>query len=117
MKPEDVTTEMERVYFGDVYSKRDRTLKEEIAAAFNAVANDAEPITAERLLENGYVAEADAYYRERVAYYREIEPGTRIGWDGVDVAIVNIDGATILLTKTIGQLRALHAGLGIGEVK
>lgn len=109
MKPDDVTDamaeEMRKTY---LYAWN---FKDTIAASFNIVVSDAETITAEALVKMGWE------YSERSGYYLHTK-AHRLCWfegqirlnDGFDVIYLNH-------TKTIGQLRALHAGLGIGEVQ
>lgn len=105
MKASEVTKAMLDAFDENIDTSLDSEQKI-IATAVNAVFGDPTPITAEWLVANGYVL-------DKVAYYREIEPGTRLGWACGDVAIVDMHGAVILPTKTIGQLRALEIGLGL----
>lgn len=100
MNPDDVTSKMVENTCEAV------GIKEIIAAAFNAVVSDDSPITAEWLVKNGY-----GCYRPYGVYVLD---DLNVWMNGVAAVYLNDN---LLPTKTIGQLRALHAGLGIGVVK
>lgn len=112
MKPDDVTSDMLYQLWtaADLGQDGESTPKEIIAAAWNAVVSDAEPITAEWLVANGWK-------EGKLLYSLDICEELRLCWDGETIAIRKACLTFVLPTKTIGQLRALHAGLGIGEVQ
>ncbi len=85
--------------------------KDIIAASFNIVVSDDSPITAEWLVKMGY----ERSYTFKDSFYHMEARQLRI-WFGSKGSVQVAIGETTLPTKTIGQLRALHAGLGIGEV-
>lgn len=108
MKPDDVTSKMVEETCKAV------GIKEIIAAAFNAVVSDDSPITAEWLMENGYAnSELFPYIYKRIF-------GKLVVYFETDLCRLTIvytfDTMVLPYTETIGQLRALHAGLGIEEV-
>lgn len=115
MKPEEVTDAINEDVCHSVgmYAWDGVCQKEIIAAAFNAVVSDAEPITAEWLLANGYFYHEHGVSAFCGCYMLGGHYGLYI--EIREEAIVYIHGSRTD-TKTIGQLRALHAGLGIGEV-
>lgn len=105
MTPDDVTNAMLDT-FGETADTALGSEQEIIAAAWNAVVSDPEPITAEWLLANGYkrYRDYDVYQLDRLQVWMPGGPTVYCNKSKVP-------------TKTIGQLRALHAGLGIGEVQ
>lgn len=118
MKPTDVTDEILRSFRNiadelivDAARKTiDELDKELVACAINAVLGDPAPITAERLVANGWG-------RNGNTYERRVHGGQYIYWDGFGVLIDDIDDGVSELpsVKTIGQLRALEIGLGITQ--
>lgn len=108
MKPDDVTDAMALSFREGLprMSLQHTPTTEIIAAAFNAVTSDDSPITAEWLLANGYkrYRAYDVYELDRI----------RVWMPGGPTVYYNDSKVP---TETIGQLRALHAGLGIGEVE
>lgn len=112
MKPTDVTDEINEAVCEAVghYGWDGVNQKEIIAAAVNAVLGDPTPITAERLVANGWG-------RNGNTYERRVHGGQYIYWDGFGVLIDDIDDGVSELpsVKTIGQLRALEIGLGIKQ--
>lgn len=115
MKPDDVTSKMVEHFeddAGESYGWEHLSKKEIIAAAFNAVISDDSPITAEWLMENGYRKD-----EKTSLLIRDVSDQIFLDWDYYDISINNgFDGIELVSVRTIGQLRALHAGLGIGEV-
>ena len=79
--------------------------KESIAAAYNAVVADNEPITAEWLVSLGFVECGTGFYIKQT---RDLQ----VRWDGKEVSLLCY-GLCTVPTKSRRQLLALLEGLGI----
>lgn len=122
MKPDNVTNAMLDT-FNETADTALGSEREIIAAAFNAVASDDEPITAEWLVKMGYECEPLRPIEEGGVLMRHVAGGVYLISEKRDsMAMIIQDGDSghyveMPFVKTIGQLRCLRAGLGIGEVQ